>query len=1024
MDNSSKKSVKDESLSEKKKSPAKDKVEQKNDVKNIIGLSLKYPNPITQRLEKRMPQIFVKSKDEKTESYSRMCPLTISDRRQPIILTKEEKDKMVNEHPNEFNEETDFIQYGVDDDNNKFYYTCPKYWCLLTEKVVTEQDILDGKCGPKVSKIEDAIIPKEAREVPEGKYVYQFYEKNDDKNYPGFHKKSTPSGLCIPCCFKNYNTDAVKNRRDSCQGKNANLDKEDKPEEPIREKDAQLELYIKGPERYGPNLGQQRWGWLPISIEFFLKQLNASCQDNNPKDLKPNRPCLLRFGVEDHPTQSFIACIASVLFYGETAIPTIKEMKQRIIDSLNLDNFIKYQNGDLITTFANPDLKVNISNYSNTKLYKKMIQINSNVDNNKSGDFIKKVAQSFEHFKNFLLDDQIKIDHTYLWDIVCMPNPNLFTKGTNLIILEITENDPTNNVELLCPTNHYSSHIYDNRKQSILLIKREDYFEPVYSRRDGKKIKIIKTFLETDTDLPDSLRNVFEKIIGPTLGNKCKPMASIREYRLKQPPLLDTLIEELNKKEYVITKQVLNYQGKVIGVFAKKKKLEGFIPCYPSALTTLKNDKKCNTPNCEYDFVYMDDDIWKPYEETLEFLKTYYECTNCFYKVVEDSHVIGFLTNTDQFVTINKPVPISNVSDVDDINTIEHNNLLVADTNILTNSSQDNERVEYIKRIQLEANFYNVFRNTVRILLNQNTNNQKREELKKICDQRNILYTKQLKSVIKLLKNLIDGNIVFASGNKLPYKSNNIDDKDIYSCILRTKDKCEQPGSICRVTKKGCTLVLPKNNLLNQTDNEKFYYNRMADELIRYNKIKTFIFKPQGYLSFGQVKYNLRDDEIILLQDNITQEYFKNLIPSEINEYAKYNTFDTANPINTVIYNNNIDYEMNIDDKNKSDDKNVNIDNNNDNEEKVIEEIQEEIINKKKSRKRKEIKPEIQEEPQEEIEIKPKTRKRKEIKPEIQEEPQEEIEIEIEIKPKTRKRKEIKPENEKKPKKTRKRKEI
>jgi len=101
-------------------------------------------------------------------------------------------------------------------------------------------------------------------------------------------------------------------------------------------------------------------------------------------------------------------------------------------------------------------------------------------------------------------------------------------------------------------------------------------------------------------------------------------------------------------------------------------------------------------------------------------------------------------------------------------------------------------------------------------------------------------------------------------------------------------------------------LVLPKTNLVNDTDNEVFYYGRMADELIRYNRIKSFIFKPQAYLSFGQVKYNLRDNEIIVLQDLLNQEFFENLIPAEINRFAKYNTYDTAEPIITQTYRNDI----------------------------------------------------------------------------------------------------------------------
>jgi hypothetical protein len=82
----------------------------------------------------------------------------------------------------------------------------------------------------------------------------------------------------------------------------------------------------------------------------------------------------------------------------------------------------------------------------------------------------------------------------------------------------------------------------------------------------------------------------------------------------------------------------------------------------------------------------------------------------------------------------------------------------------------------------------------------------------------------------------------------------------------------------------------------------------MADELIRYNRIKSFIFKPQAYLSFGEVKYNLKDNEIIVLQDMLTSEFFENMIPFEINRYAKYNTYDNAEPIITQRHNNQ--YEL------------------------------------------------------------------------------------------------------------------
>ena len=107
------------------------------------------------------------------------------------------------------------------------------------------------------------------------------------------------------------------------------------------------------------------------------------------------------------------------------------------------------------------------------------------------------------------------------------------------------------------------------------------------------------------------------------------------------------------------------------------------------------------------------------------------------------------------------------------------------------------------------------------------------------------------------------------------YDYKNIEENEIFNCIKLNKDKCKT-SSICRVTNDKCTLILPKKNLVTNTDNEIYYYGRMADELIRYNRIKSFMFKPQAYLSFGQVKYNLRDNEIIILQDLLYPEFFEN----------------------------------------------------------------------------------------------------------------------------------------------------
>jgi hypothetical protein len=244
----------------------------------------------------------------------------------------------------------------------------------------------------------------------------------------------------------------------------------------------------------------------------------------------------------------------------------------------------------------------------------------------------------------------------------------------------------------------------------------------------------------------------------------------------------------------------------------------------------------------------------------------------------------------------------------DDICQITNNDTLVADIETLTTTNIDTKRTDYIKRIQLETNFYNVFRNTIRILFNDYSNSEKRKNIQLECKKRFIVYKQQIEKVIDMLHDLV-GNAIKFSTEEEGFNYHNINENEIHNCIKLSKDKCSNDKGICQITDDICTLILPKNNLITENDNEIFYYSKMADELIRYNRIKSFIFKPQAYLSFGQIKYNLRDNEMLILQDLLTQEFFENLIPADINKYAKYNTYDTAEPIISQKYKKNFELD-------------------------------------------------------------------------------------------------------------------
>jgi hypothetical protein len=75
-------------------------------------------------------------------------------------------------------------------------------------------------------------------------------------------------------------------------------------------------------------------------------------------------------------------------------------------------------------------------------------------------------------------------------------------------------------------------------------------------------------------------------------------------------------------------------------------------------------------------------------------------------------------------------------------------------------------------------------------------------------------------------------------------------------------------------------------------------------------------------LSFGNIGYNLKEDEIIILQTLLTQEYFETLIPGTSNKYIKYNTYDQVEPNLTQIYDNVFDPNKKIEEENNEKDEN------------------------------------------------------------------------------------------------------
>ena len=888
----------------------KEKINEYTDM-DLTGLSLNKPNPFFKRLETREPNLFLTNVDKEFNAYSRACPYNY--RRQPVILTDDEKEKIDKEHPGSYNEA---VQYGTEKDK-KYWYICPRYWSLKHNTSLTEEEVASGKYGD--------VIPHKANKVPKGANVYEFtddkYHKDKDNKYvnlyPGFLKdKAHPEGLCVPCCFKSWEAPEQTKRRGQCMIKPADKNKEqdelvqEEKEETKLEVREEIDSYIKNPEKFP--LDANRWGYLPIAVQKFLRTDNTKCYVSKTNtNLKQNHPCLLRQGVENNKYQSFIACIANAFIDESGETLSIKEMKKKIIEALNLDLFITLNNGNLIQIFKNDHIEVDVKLYKKTDLYKSL-----DLRNEKEKTFITNVIIAYETFIEYLKDDETIINHTYLWDIVSKTNSKLFSSGMNLIILDLEKTDITDNIRILCPTNQYSNDFFDSNKRCLLLLKIDNFYEPIYILEDQvKQWNLQRTFSLKNKSLLPNLKDTLE-LIKYSFLNKCIGFNSMpNTYKFKKNMYLTELLKHLESINYQVIEQILNFNGKIIGVIAKdKKNITGFLPCYPSAsIHKLKQ-------------TIMSDIEWNDFQTTMDFLldasKESKKNILCLpkIKILENQLVVGILTETDQFISIRSPEQNTAFMNLPTIESSDFNNI---DNISQTKHSQDKDREKYVKRVQVESNFYIAFRNTIRILLGQYRNKKIKQEIEDIIESRFLLYHNKIKKLIEKLNTLSDKYVSF-----ITYKQNEIHQLDnISTCLLNNHSECSKKifcnydNESPSLSNKICKIKISKTNLINGQNNEETYYAKIADELIRYTRIKYFILDPKSILSFKNINYNISDNEIILLHSLLTQDYFDDLIPTVDNKYIKYNdVYDNAIPNKTIVYNNEIDRLIKINEQEIKDD--------------------------------------------------------------------------------------------------------
>ena len=353
------------------------------------------------------------------------------------------------------------------------------------------------------------------------------------------------------------------------------------------------------------------------------------------------------------------------------------------------------------------------------------------------------------------------------------------------------------------------------------------------------------------------------------LNCKSKKMIN-NKYTFQENNNLKEMITYLNQIKYKIIKQVLNHQNHIIGLIVQSPTDKGgFLPIKPSGI------------NRKYEIILSDHIQWNDYTNTVNFLKEMNILSRGKilstpeFKVEEDGLIVGFLTQTNQFVMINPP----NENFEDGIKTIKGYNYVILDKLLAESDDYDVDRENMIKKIKLESQFFNIFRNTIRILLQKYKYKKFKALIIKTING-NIKYLEKITIIIRILKKLVENHINFVILS--PKIINNIDTLSI--CLNLDKDKCGR-RTYCLGESDNCKLLIPSEHLISGHKNEKIYFGRIADEFIRYGRIRQFMLEPNHYINFIEVGYNLKTDEIILFENILTEGYFNDLIPSHTNPY-------------------------------------------------------------------------------------------------------------------------------------------
>jgi len=588
-----------------------------------------------------------------------------------------------------------------------------------------------------------------------------------------------------------------------------------------------------------------RYGLLP---EYVVKLFQCQCP---PGPMQKGMSCYLAKGIKESPRRiSFLGAIGDLISKDKEDTLTAEQIMKQLEQKLTPKLFRSLANGVLEVIFDNPD---------------------------------DEDLTAYDNFKKFLRTKSENISQKYLWDLVTRPGV-LTEDGFNLVILTRDT--------MLCPVGEYVDQFYDLTRPWAFIFDHRGFYQPIYHVKnvDGKFIQRCWFNPNEDAEVKRIYDILQENCVQRSLTMTSVLRENEKEYGIKydydvkkDATLVETLdeLEKLGEKGYQIKEQVMDKYNHVAAIVLENGL---YLPVRPSGLIIR----------------YPTTDKFKllSYTDTLAKLRHLCKKTNLNvaprYKMLnpEGAGVNAILTEAERVVPVKPTKSVPN----DSLKTSNWSFYPEADTDIEEGIYFDDDRKLMVARYTYEEESYQRIRLEISKYLQSHP-----KTVEKILD---IVTNKELsvperRRNIKDVLNLLFRELVTTSGKTVNLGNYVLPNQR--SACSKHKKGCKDPHCV----KKGdkCLVYIHPKNLITGKDNLLTYKSRLADELVRNQKMRDDIL-------YDSIRYVV-DRKLIDAPRGATVIYGDTILRDISRLYKKrgdvyispYEPFDRKNPSDlTLLY--------------------------------------------------------------------------------------------------------------------------